>query len=49
MTEWNAWKKMALFSTFRCMYNHRLCVETYVNMTVSVAWFDFTIFGGMHN
>ena len=40
---------MALSSTFRCMCNYGFCFEVYVNMTVFVAWFDFNIFGCMHN
>jgi len=27
----------------------RFCFEEYVNMIVFVAWFDFSIFGCMHN
>ena len=49
MTELNAWKNMALGSTFRCMCNYGFCFEVYVSMTVFVAWFDFSIFGCMHN
>jgi len=49
MTELNAWKNMALVSTFRFMCNYGFCFEVYVNMTVFVAWFDFSIFGCMHN
>jgi len=40
---------MALGSTFRWMCNYVFCFEVYVNMTVFVAWFDFSIFGCMHN
>ena len=51
MTELNAWKNMALSSTFRCVCNYQFCFEVYVNMTVFVVWFDFSIFGcsPMHN
>jgi len=49
MTELNAWKNMALGSTFRCMCNYGFCFEVYVSMTVFVACFDFRIFGCMHN
>jgi len=49
MTELNAWETMALGSTFRCICNYGFCFEVYVNMTVFVAWFDFNIFGCMHN
>ena len=49
MTELNAWKNMSLGPTFRCMCNYGFCFEVYVNMTVFVAWFDFRIFGCMHN
>jgi len=31
------------------MCNYGFCFEVYVNMTVFVAWFDFRIFGCMHN
>ena len=47
MTKLNARKNMALGSTFRCMCNYGF--EVYVNMTVSVAWFNFSIFGCMNN
>ena len=40
---------MALCLTFRWMCNYGFCFEVYVNMTVFVAWFDFSIFGCMHN
>jgi len=49
MTELNAWKHMALGSTFRWVCSNGFCYEVYVNMTVFVAWFDFSIFGCMHN
>jgi len=49
MVEVNAWKNMALGSTFRCMCNYGFCFEVYVTMTVFVAWFNFCIFGCMHN
>jgi len=49
MTELNACKNMSLGSTFRCMCNYGFCFEVYVNMTVFVALFDFSIFGCMHN
>ena len=49
VTELNAWKNMALGSTFRCMCNYGFCFEVDVNMTVFVAWFDFNIFGCVHN
>jgi len=49
MTELNAWKNMALGSTFRCMRKYALCFGVHINMTVFVAWFDFSIFGCMHN
>ena len=45
MTELNAWKNMALGSTFRCMSNYGFCFEVYASMTVFVAYFDFR----MHN
>jgi len=31
------------------MCNYGFCFEIYVNMTVFVAWFDFSILGYMHN
>jgi len=40
---------MSLDSTFRYMCNYSFCFEVYVNMIASVAWFDFSIFGCMHN
>ena len=49
MTELNAWKNTALGSTFRCICNYGFCFEVYVSMTVFVAFFDFRIFGSMHN
>jgi len=49
MTEFNAWKNMALGSTFRCMCNYGFSFEVYVSMTVFVACFDFRIFDCMHN
>ena len=52
MTELNACKNMSLGSTFLYMCNYGFCFDKYVNMTVSVAfvgWFDFNIFGCMHN
>ena len=49
MTELNACKNMALSSTFCCMSNYSFCFEVYVNMIVFLAWFDFSIFGCMHN
>jgi len=49
MTELNAWKNIALGSTFRCMCNCGFCFEAYVSMTVYVACFDFRIFDCMHN
>jgi len=48
MTELNACKYMSLGSTFRCV-QLRFCFEVYVNMTVFVAWFDFSIFVYVHN
>jgi len=48
----NACKNMALDSTFRCMCIYGFSFEVYFNMTVFVAylaWFDFNIFGCMHN
>jgi len=44
----NAWKNMALGSTFRCMCNYGFCFEVYVSMTVFEACFHFRIFGCMH-
>jgi len=49
MTERNACKNMALGSTFHCMCNYCICFEVHVNITVFIAWFDFSIFGCMHN
>jgi len=49
MTELNAWRNMALGSTFRCLCNNSFCFEVYVNMTVLVAWSDFSIFGHIHD
>jgi len=40
---------MALGSTFRCMCNYGFCFEVYVSMTVFEAFFNFRIFGSMHN
>jgi len=40
---------MAQDSIFRCMCNYGFCLETHVNMTVFVAWFDFSIAGCVHN
>jgi len=45
MIEVNAWKNMALGSTFRCMCNYGFCFEVYVTMTVFVAWFNVSILG----
>jgi len=49
MTELNACKNMSLASRFHCMCNYSFCFEVYVNNIVFVAWFDFSIFGWMHN
>jgi len=52
MTDLNTCKNMALGSTSRYMCNYGFCFEVYVNMTVFVAfvaWFNFSIFGCMHN
>jgi len=31
------------------MCNYGFCFEVYVNMTVFIAWFDFSIFGCVRN
>jgi len=40
---------MALVSRFRGMCSYGFCFEVYVNMTVFVAWFDFSVFGCVHS
>jgi len=31
------------------MYNYGFCFDLYVSMTVFVGWFDFSIFGCVHD